>query len=1687
MIAKTEGRRGLLPGTTLVLAFIVGLAPPGAAGNQRQPATAGVPTPAGQSSAVTFELDAAGRLAAWVDPAGQTIRYQYDSDGRVTRVVRPDDAVELKYDVLGNRVWMQDAAGLTTYAYDAFQRLKRITFARGGVRHVDYEYDPWDQVVRLSILDEHEQREYSIAFEYDLLGRLATVDDSHGLVRYEHRPESGETVRTLPNGVQTLYSYSSLGALSSIQHRNARGELIASYDYRHDLRTGQVEVREHADGRERARRFALGGDGNWREVETAQHSTQVEPAAGLALLRDGDGVIVARRAGDSTTHYLAAPFGPNRALVGEVDAGGSLARVFVVADGLSLEYSPNPGSTFYLERDLIDRLAALNRRIQTGASADVTRVAPTRVDDHAIQAALSPPCPDVIFVSGVNSYGQTLKQEIAESIGANVVSVTTSYGSLVGGAVGETLESHGLGGLTFAIDSARAFANYALAGPASLLPNPGIASGFGHRDVRNAILSNPDCETLGAHSNGAITVYNCRKTIADLVLAGDSHVSRIVIGGCGLAQSLQRYFDRRGVNITVYDASGGEGFVDMVRAVFTTPNAQLSREVFGSASASAPTHWLAGAGLKVGGLFGGLFDKLRGQETVWTTAHKMDRIDWKDPCPVDFEAQEQRLGGIKLATSPEFSGPLGRILGAVYDPDSQRVVLYGDGDPALPVVTPQHFAVALRCVFGIPRCDPQFSLDPAIPTQPDGPWQRAVYIPAEVLKGTDFGRVMYEADWLLKQYCFGVTLEPGRWLPRNWTKVTDCDGVEVWTSGKARAFHRRMRQVDLPGFRDLAELTFAEDEAAQGEPLRARQWILPDKVTLKRVDGAIEFDTVKMRVEAKKQEIGPDGQLRDAESDEPLAKCFAGIMTDLYDELADQEPAFAEVRELARAMAIAKWLKEEGIPVDREWVDEFAAPAIDVVDRVSRLSVTHERKTEEPFSDGLRRGVRITTHQVTLSGGVDLTVRPRYVADDGTTARRRQLILAGLASATAPNFVVRDGADMLHAAVLPVTSAGRRMTSGGRKTVRRRGMTYTLDGDGLVNAADDGSGNLVEYHWDDGRRLVGITWTSPTGWRARASRTGDGITLELQTPTHDAFTCEYGPSRRLRRVLVNGTEYAHADYQRNGRDVHVVYQGGRYAEQVSCDETGRLSAYSRTVADDTSGGRPRRATFDRDAHGRLISAQADDAGRTTCEYNADRLGTTRTPRGEWRRQYDDAGRLASVHGPEQTELMLDYLGAQLARAVFGLLGDTMEIHYENGRVTRIVDFGGKTTRYGYDDRGNLTSAVHAQGPPTQYRYDALDRPVWAEIAGRYEIAYEYEPIPGAPGGRDEYLRRLRLAVLEAPQRRLVEPPAPVDVTIVEFTGADRDFNVALNNAPSQAWPQLLRRLGELGGRADEDAVVVRDILALWEAQIGPPGDQPVLLVHEPAKVEEVGRLRAILSQAYPSAVFITTTSANRARENLTRLEPIRDGPDSNVEACLVESTLRPGLYGALTAADRGSGNWVRLSQARSRIVDVGYKSNLALVVADRNQALLDELSAAGESGRLRGKAVLFWACGDPALQAEAAKLVQRYGATMVWQARHTIDASIVPALTEALNAVMADYPETLPTNLMEKVINAAIDQELKRAERPGKTVDEALLRAVEALRDCDLISRRSTPGNRDRVAQADHDPVPGRTVAPVGA
>ena len=160
-----------------------------------------------RGSTTTFAYDSASRLktvtagVAAVDdqPAvNQTLTYDYDVNGRVTRVTDPRGEVSTRsYDAFGRLIEERDPLGNSiSYAYDALDRLtlRTVGSAPGEIRQTAYTYDAAGR----------------------LLAEQADPNGLNLLTQYHYaRPGESDSWKPLeivdPNGNSTIFHYNSLG------------------------------------------------------------------------------------------------------------------------------------------------------------------------------------------------------------------------------------------------------------------------------------------------------------------------------------------------------------------------------------------------------------------------------------------------------------------------------------------------------------------------------------------------------------------------------------------------------------------------------------------------------------------------------------------------------------------------------------------------------------------------------------------------------------------------------------------------------------------------------------------------------------------------------------------------------------------------------------------------------------------------------------------------------------------------------------------------------------------------------------------------------------------------------------------------------------------------------------------------------------------------------------------------------------------------------------------------------------------------------------------------------------------------------------------------------------------------------------------------------------------------------------
>ena len=294
-----------------------------------------------------------------------------------------------------------------------------------------------------------------------------------------------------------------------------------------------------------------------------------------------------------------------------------------------------------------------------------------------------------------------------------------------------------------------------------------------------------------------------------------------------------------------------------------------------------------------------------------------------------------------LSSHQGFSDNIGGVMlsgtATVEGPDKAQVNLAG-GNFALVVdgknarIDPKmyrKFITALWCVYYGDQ-DPGISIDPP-PRDPDEKkdpetWgkneKHSVRYIGRVLH-TDLGRVMREADYLMKRWIVGT------------------------------------EQPDYSGL--LSVDRYAATLGVEYNGVPTRFWFVPEDIHFKRGGDLLLFDRGRIRLNTEYDQDGMRGEASLADEK------FAEVFTQHYNDIAAINPIFQELFEYAKLVSLAKYLKEQGVPL--HW---FLMANKDLV-----------LMEDSPMEvDGLLNHSKYV-RGLMVRGGVNLAVTPTYMFDAG--------------------------------------------------------------------------------------------------------------------------------------------------------------------------------------------------------------------------------------------------------------------------------------------------------------------------------------------------------------------------------------------------------------------------------------------------------------------------------------------------------------------------------------------------------------------------------------------------------------------------------------------------------------------------------------------------------------------------------
>ncbi len=290
-------------------------------------------------------------------------------------------------------------------------------------------------------------------------------------------------------------------------------------------------------------------------------------------------------------------------------------------------------------------------------------------------------------------------------------------------------------------------------------------------------------------------------------------------------------------------------------------------------------------------------------------------------------------------------------------------------------------------------------------------------------------------------------------------------------------------------------------------------------------------------------------------------------------------------------------------------------------------------------------------------------------------------------------------------------------------------LRYTYDGD-LLTAFTDAEGNTTRYRYDGEGRLIEVT--TPNGYPLKQQEFDSrGRIVWEQVGASERREFTYDDETRTTTVSdANGNVKTYV-YDENYLIAKVIDRRGNVA-LYDYDDRGNLRRYT-----------DRRGftwTYDYDEQGNRIYQSEPTLGENThiayerdetrWAYNEYRqvISTTNALGYTTRYEYDEQGNLTHIYLPDGSSITMTYDSYGDLLTVTDGEGRTTTNTYDptTGDLVAVTDGEGNTTRFGYDSLGRQTVITDANGYAVHIAYDGSDRIVSVTDARGQATRFVYD-------------------------------------------------------------------------------------------------------------------------------------------------------------------------------------------------------------------------------------------------------------------------------------------------------------------------------------------------------------------------
>ena len=213
-------------------------------------------------------------------------------------------------------------------------------------------------------------------------------------------------------------------------------------------------------------------------------------------------------------------------------------------------------------------------------------------------------------------------------------------------------------------------------------------------------------------------------------------------------------------------------------------------------------------------------------------------------------------------------------------------------------------AVILKILYDetITHKNISFSLDPFEPKNPTGAFMRKVFYPdvyegKKILEGTQIGEDMFIADFLLKQLSLGYKPDNSKFeIPYQLSS----HGLKSfnYSNNNINTINRRFSRVSV---------------------------IIKKMENIIKNNNLFCIDNIQLGVDARQMEISEDGTLKDKKIQDINDQCyiFASKFSELYDIASNIYKCFYRLKEIAGAIAFAKWIYQNKFPLNLNLINKI--------------------------------------------------------------------------------------------------------------------------------------------------------------------------------------------------------------------------------------------------------------------------------------------------------------------------------------------------------------------------------------------------------------------------------------------------------------------------------------------------------------------------------------------------------------------------------------------------------------------------------------------------------------------------------------------------------------------------------------------------------------------------------------------